>query len=548
MSATRSALALRRAAAEASASTSAASSSSSSSSLSARAAPGPTASSRQQRRTLVTSACVSSTSTLLQHTSSAWRRPTAPAALATAAAARNRLQQRQQRSAGLHSLHPFPPRFDGTGCEPFLSKKAFDLIFTEYHGGLLERLNDEVRGTEYETASVSETVIGTAQDRSKILAFNLASQALNNSFFLNGLKPKIGDGPAPAPDSEQTKHPGVRTFLQALRASPYQNLSALKSAFSAAALGMASSGWVWLVRDQHGKLGIVPTYGAGTLLVQGRYQCARGGATPSLQDPLPGAVDGGVAAAPAAGLGQERGGVTPAAGQSDSAAVRDNVGAALGGGVNAPSSQPAPPLGESSTSSSNDPANRIVPPAPGASSSPAAQGNTGGTIGGGVGVGGGARSFSTSAFRLAGEGDGMKSDFAGSLRTLVDRSAAASRGAGSVFGSGALGGSAGATAAAGGRRGAHMPPLGNSTSLSANLGGFGAASPNGPGFRRGMPRRQLDEYEADAGAALLPLLCVSVHEHAWMPDYGVWGKEEYLRQFWECVDWYIVEYLYGMYE
>lgn len=32
-----------------------------------------------------------------------------------------------------------------------------------------------------------ETVIGLAQEPEKAIAFNLASQALNNSFFLSGL-------------------------------------------------------------------------------------------------------------------------------------------------------------------------------------------------------------------------------------------------------------------------------------------------------------------------------------------------------------------------
>ena len=39
------------------------------------------------------------------------------------------------------------------------------------------------------------------------------------------------------------------------------------------------------------------------------------------------------------------------------------------------------------------------------------------------------------------------------------------------------------------------------------------------------------------GAQLSPLFCVSVHEHAWMQDYGIWGKQEYLTRFWSALDW-----------
>lgn len=40
------------------------------------------------------------------------------------------------------------------------------------------------------------------------------------------------------------------------------------------------------------------------------------------------------------------------------------------------------------------------------------------------------------------------------------------------------------------------------------------------------------------GDHIMPLFCISVHEHAWMSaGYGVWGKEEYLKRFWSCLDW-----------
>lgn len=44
----------------------------------------------------------------------------------------------------------------------------------------------------------------------------------------------------------------------------------------------------------------------------------------------------------------------------------------------------------------------------------------------------------------------------------------------------------------------------------------------------------------DVGQKLSPLLCLSVNEHAWLPDWGIWGKETYLSRFWECVNWELV--------
>jgi superoxide dismutase, Fe-Mn family len=52
------------------------------------------------------------------------------------------------------------------------------------------------------------------------------------------------------------------------------SLAQLKSSFSAAALGMFTSGWVWFVVDKHGNTGVIPTFGPGTLLVRSRSYIA----------------------------------------------------------------------------------------------------------------------------------------------------------------------------------------------------------------------------------------------------------------------------------
>ncbi len=52
--------------------------------------------------------------------------------------------------------------------------------------------------------------------------------------------------------------------------------------------------------------------------------------------------------------------------------------------------------------------------------------------------------------------------------------------------------------------------------------------------------RSLGSYSgnlAHVGYSINPLFCVSLNEHAWMMDYGLWGKEEYLNRFWNVLDW-----------
>jgi len=46
------------------------------------------------------------------------------------------------------------------------------------------------------------------------------------------------------------------------------------------------------------------------------------------------------------------------------------------------------------------------------------------------------------------------------------------------------------------------------------------------------------ESFSQLGGKLYPLFCISVHEHAWMSaGYGVWGKGEYVKRFWNALDW-----------
>ncbi|KAJ3527277.1 hypothetical protein NMY22_g9851 [Coprinellus aureogranulatus] len=149
--------------------------------------------------------------------------------------------------------------------------------------------------TENENQTVSQTVLSTAVSRERTLAFNYASLALNNSFFLDNVKP-------PPVTGENHEDEISSDFLSAIGVQ-HGSLRQLKSSFSAAALGMFTNGWVWFVTDSKGITGILPTFGPGTLLVQSRrYMAQEQGlslgdamhlssptqATPTPKDPLPG--------------------------------------------------------------------------------------------------------------------------------------------------------------------------------------------------------------------------------------------------------------------
>ncbi|EOR04849.1 hypothetical protein E3P92_00164 [Wallemia ichthyophaga] len=165
------------------------------------------------------------------------------------------------RLSGVRQYHSVPAsKFNvDKGLAGFMSPKTLQIVSQQWQEGLLNRLNDLVRDTELENLSVVQTVINSATNRQNVLAFNYASEALNNSFFLSNLT--------------QTSEPqDPRGYLVSQLEKSFGSLEGFKSQFGAAASALTGSGYVWLVSDSSRTLGIVTTYGAGTVLVRSRQQ------------------------------------------------------------------------------------------------------------------------------------------------------------------------------------------------------------------------------------------------------------------------------------
>lgn len=65
------------------------------------------------------------------------------------------------------------------------------------------------------------------------------------------------------------------------------------------------------------------------------------------------------------------------------------------------------------------------------------------------------------------------------------------------------------------------------------LGAFGSFS------RAGREQSKLPP----GGTNIMPVLCVNTWEHVYLRDFGVNGKREYLEDWWNCIDWDVVENL-----
>ncbi|PCH41587.1 hypothetical protein WOLCODRAFT_137483 [Wolfiporia cocos MD-104 SS10] len=186
----------------------------------------------------------------------------------------------QMRTRNLHYRQELKyPVEEGLG--QFLSPEGLKMLAVEYQQGLLDRLNEEVKGTSLADKSVVQTVIESARDPHKSLAFRYSCEALNNSFFLDSLRP-------PPPDASSHED-GLRgTSLFNRIRTQYGTLQEIKSSLSAAVLGV-SSAWIWLVCDQTGALAIWPSFGPGTLLVRSRTKLLRNASDRVLGEQEPGA-------------------------------------------------------------------------------------------------------------------------------------------------------------------------------------------------------------------------------------------------------------------
>ena len=361
-----------------------------------------------------------------------------------------------------------------SGLGQFLSPAALRLVAVDYQDGLLSRLNGLVRGayskacqcimvgssynqlfncksagTSLETASVLKTLIQTVNDKARVLTFNYASQALNNSFFLSRLvwtssKCLLCDILADAVFAQSPKGsspPSSSSFLARSIEDEFGSLIDLKHQFSHAAIGMMGSGWVWLAHDQHLRLGVIGTYGPGTLLAHNRVQ--RGdwsgvlGTDRPTTDIAPGPAFGQVAveATRVAQRAQAERivALNELANAIGSQSKRQPV---AGAGVDPPS-----PRSNVDSASTSKPS-RLNPRR---------------------------RSFSSSA------------------------------------------------------------PNDSSWDIFHPRPSSPSPAPPGSGGR--------EAEQINAALELYPLLCLSVHEHAWLTDYGVWGKEAYATKFWDVIDW-----------
>lgn len=148
-----------------------------------------------------------------------------------------------------HKLPELPYALDALA--PFMSKETLEYHYGKHHQTYITNLNNLIKGTEHENASLEEIVKKAPAGG----LFNNAAQVWNHTFFWLGFKP----------NAAAAERAPAGKLADAINAK-WGSFDEFKKAFNTAAAGNFGSGWTWLVKKADGSLDIVNTSAAGTPL------------------------------------------------------------------------------------------------------------------------------------------------------------------------------------------------------------------------------------------------------------------------------------------
>jgi superoxide dismutase, Fe-Mn family len=145
-----------------------------------------------------------------------------------------------------HKLPELP--YPRNGLEPHISAETLDFHYGKHHQAYVTNLNNLIKGTEFENASLEEITRKAPAGG----IFNNAAQVWNHTFYFTGMGPKGGGEPTGA----------LATAINAA----FGSFADFKAKFTASAVGNFGSGWTWLVKNAAGGVEIVNTSNADTPL------------------------------------------------------------------------------------------------------------------------------------------------------------------------------------------------------------------------------------------------------------------------------------------
>ena len=147
-----------------------------------------------------------------------------------------------------HTLPALPYELDALA--PTISKETLEFHYGKHHQTYVTNLNNLIKGTEFENATLEDTV-----KKSSGGVFNNAAQIWNHTFYWNGLTPKSSGKPSGA--------------LAAAIDAKWGSFDKFKEELKKAAVGRFGSGWAWVI-NHGGKLSIESAANQDSPLMEGK--------------------------------------------------------------------------------------------------------------------------------------------------------------------------------------------------------------------------------------------------------------------------------------
>ena len=125
--------------------------------------------------------------------------------------------------------------YDENALEPAISARTVHFHYGKHEKAYIDNLNKLIKGTDFEDEELEEII-----RHSEGALFNNASQAWNHIFYFFAF----------SPDGRREPQGELRKAIE----RDFGSFEDFKKAFVDAGVGLFGSGWVWLSRDDDGKL------------------------------------------------------------------------------------------------------------------------------------------------------------------------------------------------------------------------------------------------------------------------------------------------------
>ncbi len=140
--------------------------------------------------------------------------------------------------------------YDNDALEPAISARTIEFHYGKHEKAYIDNLNRLIKGSEYEDMELEDIIA-----HAKGPLFNNASQAWNHIFYFFTF----------SPDGKREPEGKLRKAID----DEFGSFEKFKEAFVDAGVGLFGSGWVWLSRDENGKLFITQGPNAENPLTSG---------------------------------------------------------------------------------------------------------------------------------------------------------------------------------------------------------------------------------------------------------------------------------------